>query len=293
MAERYTRDRGLTVRMVAVMVYLAVVFAAAIAGVIVVLHGWGVALSVFALLVLIFTWFASGPVSLRAIGARQVAPADAPGLHGALDRLCVLSGVPRPRIAVMRSREPNAFALGRSPKYAVIVVTEPLVALLDADELESVLAHELAHLAHRDLLVMTVASSPGILASGLGNALRDGGLGRSAPFVLVAWIFTGLVHLICFLPARLLSRYRELCSDVAAAHLTQRPEALASALQKISGGITPIPTADLRSHAVVEVFGIVSAEGRSTGGWTSTHPSLDRRMAQLARVGAQLGRPGS
>lgn len=288
---RYIRDRGLTVRMIIIMVYLAVVFAAAVAAVVVAFGRWGVGLSIFAAVVLLAYWFGSQRVSLRAIGAREVAAADQPMLHGAMDRLCALSGMPKPRLAVQRAWDPNAFALGRSPKYAVIVVTEPLLELLDQDELEAVLAHELAHLAHRDLLVMTLASSPGILKSMTGDALRDGGLGRGWPLVFLAWLFTGLVHALCFLPARLLSRYRELCSDLSAAQLTQRPGSLASALQKITGGTTPIPSTDLRSHAVVDVFGIVPAAGRSSGGLTATHPALERRMDQLTRVSAALGKP--
>jgi heat shock protein HtpX len=288
---RYARDRGLTVRMILVMVYLALVFGAAVAALVVAIGGWGVWLSLFAVLVLVISWFGSRHVSLRAMGARVVTPDDQPVLHGALDRLCALSGLPKPKLAVMKAWDPNAFALGRSPKYAVIVVTEPLLELLDQDELEAVLAHELAHVAHRDLLVMTVASSPGILNSMTGSALREGGLGRGWGPVVLAWMFTGVVHLLCFLPLRLLSRYRELCSDLSAAQLTQRPGSLASALQKISGGTTPIPSTDLRSQAVVDVFGIVPAAGRSARGLTATHPTLERRMDQLARISAALGKP--
>lgn len=288
---RYVKDRGLTVRMILVMVYLALVFAAAVVVLVVALGKWGVGLSILATLVLLAYWFGSQHASLRAIGARSVNADDQPMLHGALDRLCALSGLPKPRLAVMKAWDPNAFVLGRSPEYAVIVVTEPLLELLDQDELEAVLAHELAHLAHRDHLVMTVASSPGILMSMTGSALREGGLGRGWPLVFAAWAFTGVVHLVCFLPARLLSRYRELCSDLAAAQLTQQPGALASALQKISGGTTPIPSADVRSQPVVDVFGIVPAAGRSSRGLTATHPALERRMAQLARIAAALGKP--
>jgi heat shock protein HtpX len=287
--DRTARDRGLTVRMVLVMVYLAVVFMLALGTVVVLLEGWGVIISAFVVLVLTIAWFASGPVSMRAMGARLVTPEAEPELHGALDRLCALSGIPKPRLAVMKAWDPNAFAYGRSPKHAVIVLTRPLVELLEPDELEAVLAHELAHLAHRDLLVMSIATSPGLVRSALGDMLADAG--RGWPIVFVAWAFTGVVNLLCFLPARLLSRYRELCADMAAAQLTQRPDRLASALQKVSGATTPNPSQDLRSTTVVDTFGIVATDGRSTGGLTSTHPALDRRMAQLARISAELGRP--
>jgi len=292
MAERYFRDRGLTARMVLVMVYLGAVFAAAIAVVIKVLGGWGVALTALTFVALLLAWSTSGPVSLRALGARLVTPDTEPELHGALDRMCALSGVAKPKLAVMKAWDPNAFAYGRSPRHAVIVVTRPLVDLLEPDELEAVLAHELAHVAHRDLLVIGIASSPSILTSGLGAMLKDAGRG-AAGVILVAWLFTGITAVICFLPVRLLSRYRELCADGSAAHVTQRPGSLASALQKISAATTPIPSTDLRSHAVVDTFGIVATADHSTGGLTSTHPSLDQRMAQLARISAELGRPGA
>lgn len=292
LSTRYVRDRGLTVRMILVMIYLALVFAAAVAALVLALGRWGVAFAVIASLVLVGSWFASRQVSLRSMGARSVDAGDQPLLHGTMDRLCAMSGAPKPRLAVMRAWDPNAFALGRSPEHAVIVVTEPLLELLEPDELEAVLAHELAHLAHRDLLVMTVASSPGILRSMIGNWLSDGGLGRGWLAVFASWLFVAVVEMLCFLPARLLSRYRELCADLAAAELTQQPGALASALQKITGGTTPIPSADIRSHAVVDAFGIVAAAGKPARGLTATHPTLEKRMDQLARISAAVGKPG-
>jgi len=287
---RSTRDRGLTLRMVLVMVYLAVVFTAAIVVMVVFLDGWGVLLAAVAVVALTGAWFTSGPRSMRAIGARLVSAETEPVLYGALERMCALSGMPTPKLAVMKAWDPNAFAYGRSPRQAVIVVTRPLIDLLEPHELEAVLAHELAHLAHRDLLVMSIASSPSILLTGLSAMLRDAGR-RSAGLIMTAWLFVGVVSLLCFLPVRLLSRYRELCADGAAAALTQRPGSLASALQKITGAITPIPSTDLRSHAVIDTFGIVAAAGQESGGLTSTHPTLDRRMAQLARISSELSRP--
>ena len=169
---RYFRDRGLTLRMVLVMVYLAVVFVAAVVTLVLALGGWGVWLSIFAALVLVASWFGSHRVSMRAIGAREVTAADQPMLHGAMERLCALSGMPKPRLAVMKAWDPNAFALGRSPRAT-----------------------------------------------------------------------------------------------------------------------TPIPSRDLRSHAVADVFGIVPANGKKSGGLTATHPALERRLAQLARVSVELGKP--
>lgn len=288
--DRTARDRGLTVRMVLVMVYLAVVFTAAIVVMVALLKVWGILLAIVTIVVLTWT-FAPGPVSVRAIGARLVSADTEPVLHGALERMCTLADVPTPKLAVMKAWDPNAFAYGGSPRYAVIVVTRPLLDLLAPDELEAVLAHELAHLAHRDLLLMTIATAPGILKSWIGESLPNTPW-RGWLLVFSAWVFVGMVDLLCFAPARLLSRYRELCADAAAAQITQRPGALASALQKLSAGTTEIPSRDLRSNAVVDAFGIVASAGHTSGGLTSTHPKLERRMAQLARISAELGRPG-
>jgi heat shock protein HtpX len=228
---------------------------------------------------------------MRSIGGRLVDADAEPVLHGALERMCALSGVPVPKLAVMEARDPNAFAFGRSRQHAVIVVTRPLVDLLEPDELEAVLAHELAHLAHRDLLVMSLASSPRILKSAFSGLILDASNAGTGLIGLVGWAFTAVLDLVCYLPMRLLSRYRELCADAAAAQLTHRPGSLASALQKIAGGTNLIPSKDIRSSALVDTFGIVASAEHASGGLTSTHPSLERRMAQLARIGAELGRP--
>lgn len=290
-ADRTARDRGLSVRMVLVMAYLSVICIAAIVLMVLLLKGWGVVVSMLMVVGLTIFWFTSGPRSMRSIGARLVTAESDPELHGVLVRMCTLAGLPVPKLAVMKAWDPNAFSYGRSPRRAYIVLTRPLLELLEPHELEAVLAHELAHLAHRDLLVMSLATSPGLVKAGLSEMLRESGWGG---WILVPfWAFAAVVELVCFLPTRLLSRYRELCADSAAARLTQRPGSLASALQKITGGTNPIPSQDIRSRAVVDTFGIVASAGHVSRGVTSTHPPLERRMAQLARISAELGRPGA
>jgi heat shock protein HtpX len=192
---------------------------------------------------------------------------------------------------------PNAFATGRSPERAVVCVTTGIQGLLTAEELEAVLAHELSHVAHRDVLVMTVASSAGIVAGMLMHGARFGALtGRrdrnSAAFFMITLVVSLVVYAISFFLTRLLSRYRELSADRAGAYLTMKPAALATALQKISGGISAIPQRDLRSSQAMNAFFIAPAiSGASLKTLTATHPSLEQRLEQLARIQSELGRP--
>jgi heat shock protein HtpX len=248
-----------------------------------------------------YQWYKSDTLALRAMRAREVTPEEAPELHGMVDRLCALADMPKPRVGVADLAAPNAFATGRSPDRAVVCVTTGILRTLDAEELEAVLAHELSHVAHRDVLVMTVASSAGIAAGMLMRGAQFGGLGRSrgnsggnALVLLVFIALSVVVYAVSFLLLRLLSRYRELCADRAGAYLTLKPAALASALQKISGEMSTIPQRDLRSTQAMNAFFIAPAvRGVSLSTITSTHPSLEQRLEQLARIQAELGRPTS
>jgi heat shock protein HtpX len=246
-------------------------------------------------------WWSSDTVAMRAMRAREVTPQEAPELHGMIDRLCALADMPKPRVGVADMSMPNAFATGRSPDRAVVCVTTGILRTLDAEELEAVLAHELSHVAHRDVLVMTVASSAGIAAGMLMRGAQYGGLGRSrnhngggALVVLGAVLLSLVVYAVSFLLLRLLSRYRELSADRAGAYLTYKPGALASALQKISGGEGPaIPQRDLRAgHAVSALCIVPALRGNDLGSLLSTHPPLQQRLEQLARIQAELARPG-
>jgi heat shock protein HtpX len=230
--------------------------------------------------------------------AREVTPEEAPELHGMIDRLCALADMPKPRVGISDMDLPNAFATGRSPDRAVVCVTTGILGLLTAEELEAVLAHELSHVAHRDVLVMTIASSAGIAAGMLTRGAQFGGLSRGrsnnggGAGVLVAIAISLVVYAVSFVLLRLLSRYRELCADRSGAYLTMKPQALASALTKISGGVNAIPQKDLRSGSAVNSLFIVPAvRGMTMQSLTATHPSLEQRLEQLARIQAELGRP--
>ncbi len=250
-----------------------------------------------------FQWWSSDKVAMRAMRAREVTPEEAPELHGMIDRLCAMADMPKPRVGVADMDLPNAFATGRSPNRSVVCVTTGILNRLTAEELEGVLAHELSHVAHRDVLVMTVASSAGIVAGMLTQSMRFGGLsllgggrGRNnnsaLPAYLIAIVVSLVVYAISFILTRMLSRYRELCADRAGAYLTMKPGALASALQKITGEMAAIPQKDLRASSAMNAFFIAPAiSGASLKTLTSTHPSLEQRLQQLAKIQAELGRP--
>lgn len=241
-------------------------------------------------------WFFSDKLAMAAMRAREVTPAQAPELHGMIDRLCALADMPKPRVAIANSDLPNAFATGRSPKKSVVCVTTGVLSRLDGEELEGVLSHELSHVAHRDVAVMTIAGFLGVVAGlvmrwGLyfGGGRRDN---NAVPIWLVIWVGSIVVYAISFLLTRVLSRYRELCADRSGAYLTGKPSALASALTKISGDMARIPNRDLRQEQAFNAFMFVPAiNGKSVSGLFSTHPPLEQRLEQLARISADLSRP--
>jgi heat shock protein HtpX len=304
---RFVGDAGLTVRMTTVMFLLGALFVALVVGLALVVgagfgYGLGLLVGVAAIAMAVYQWANSDKVAMRAMRAREVTPEEAPELHGVIDRLCALADMPKPRVGVADTSVPNAFATGRSPDRAVVCVTTGILGMLTAEELEGVLAHELSHVAHRDVLVMTVASSAGIAAGMLTQGSQYGafgffgGRGRDNNGGLPVWLLVLLVSLavyaVSFVLLRLLSRYRELAADRAGAYLTMRPDALASALQKITGGINQIPQRDLRQVGAASALCIAPAiSGVSLGTLTSTHPSLEQRLEQLARIQAELSRP--
>jgi heat shock protein HtpX len=240
-------------------------------------------------------WYFSDKLAMTAMRAREVSPEQAPELHGMIDRLCALADMPKPRVAITDTDMPNAFATGRSPNHAVVCVTTGLMRRLDAEELEGVISHELSHVAHRDVLVMTFAGFLGVAA---GLVMRwgfffGGGRDRNSqvPF-LVIWLGSIVVYFISFLLTRVLSRYRELSADRAGAYLTGKPSALASALTKISGEMARIPNKDLRQAQAFNAFFFAPAFSRdSVGAIFSTHPPLEKRLEQLAKISADLSRP--
>lgn len=296
MKNRYAADRGLAFRMTVTMFILGLLYVVVMG----LLFAVGVPL-VFALLIgiggLLAQWYFSDSIALYSMHAVEVTPEQAPLLHGVVDRLCLMSDVPKPRVAIADTDMPNAFATGRSPDRAVVCVTTGLLRRLDQRELEGVLAHELAHVAHRDVLVMTLASVAGVAAGLLTRMMLWSGMGRrerDQNAVVVFLVVIGvsmLVYAISFLLTRVLSRYRELAADRGAALLTGQPSALASALQKISGDMAQIPTQDLRKAEAFNAFFFAPAfaKGVSLSSLFSTHPPLEKRLDQLARISAQLG----
>ncbi len=292
---RYESDRGLTRRMVGTMFGLGLLYVALAA----VLIALGFS-SIFVLVIagggLFAQWFFSDTMALRAMRAQVVTPEQAPQLHAVVDRLCALADMPKPRIAIAESDVPNAFATGRSPSRAVVCVTTGILRRLDVAELEGVLSHELSHVAHRDVTVMTVASFAGVLAGLLTRMWLWTGMGRNrdqnaALMFLVVMVVSALVYVVSFVLTRALSRYRELSADRTGALLTGNPSALASALQKVSGDIGAIPDRDLRSMEAISAFAFAPAltSKASISSLFLTHPPLEKRLEQLAQISTQLG----
>ncbi|WP_304451089.1 zinc metalloprotease HtpX [Nocardiopsis sp. YSL2] len=301
---KFRPDGGLTARMVMTMALLALVYVAFIVGLVLAgLNIWLVMVIVGAFA--LFSYFASDKIAMFSMGAREVSPEQAPDLHALVDRLCAMADMPKPRVGIADSDVPNAFATGHSEKSAVICVTSGLLRRLDGPELEAVLAHELSHIAHRDVMVMTIAGFLGIVAgfltqAGLRFAAFSGAAGgRSnnggpAPAVvaLLVVLVSAIAWALSFLLIRALSRYRELSADRAAAYLTGRPSTLGSALSKITGDMARIPTRDLRQAEPFNAFFFAPASSRkgfSVSQLIATHPPVDQRLAQLSDISRQLG----
>ncbi|WP_314176124.1 zinc metalloprotease HtpX [Streptomyces winkii] len=295
---RYVADRGLTSRMVVTMFLIGLLYVALVGSLIAALsNAWPLIVIAVGGLFIAQFWF-SDRIAAFSMGAREVTPEQAPELHGAVDRLCALADVPKPKVAIADSDVPNAFATGRSQRNSMVCATTGLMRRLEPEEIEGVLSHELSHVAHRDVAVMTIASFLGVLAGILTRVALWGGLsgaGRNDQsglgiILLVIPLVSILVYILSFLLTRLLSRYRELSADRAGALLTGRPSALASALTKITGQISRIPTRDLRKAEPFNAFFFAPAfSGETVATLLSSHPPLERRLEQLSRISAQLG----
>ncbi len=282
-------DGGLQARMLLTLFLLGAIYVvlfAAIAYAGVGVAGAAIILALFAAV----QYFTSDKLALRAMGAQEVSPAEAPELHAMIERLCVQGDIPKPKVAMMRSSMPNAFAMGRSPKHATVCATTGIVELLSPAELEGVMAHELAHVRHRDVAIMTIASFFASIASMIlqfGFFFGGGDDDENPGFVVLLLVSLG-VYVLSFFLMSALSRYREFAADRGAAELTRRPSALASALMKIEGTMQRIPQSDLRAHQELAAFYIARPSTKSLFSLFSTHPPTEKRIAALGQLEQQL-----
>ena len=247
---------------------------------------------VVAVVLLLLQLFASDKIAMASMGVKEVSPADEPELHGIIERLCVQADLPKPRVCVMETAMPNAFAMGRSRKSTTVCATRGILELLPPEELEGVMAHELTHVINRDVMVMTLASFFATLASLiLQFAFFFGGGGdrEEEEDIFLVVIVSAIVYAISFLLLRALSRYREFAADRGGAVLTGRPSALASALLRISGAIERVPSQDLRAAEGMSAFFIIPARAKkSLMNIFADHPPLEQRLAALQRLESQL-----
>jgi heat shock protein HtpX len=298
---RFASDHGLTTRMSVTMFLIGALYVAFVA-ILIAVGVNVVAIIIIAGLLLFAQYYFSDKMALYGMGGRIVTPEEAPELHGIVDRLCALADMPKPRVAIADTDLPNAFATGRNPSHAVVCATTGIMRRLDTEELEGVLSHELSHVAHRDVAVMTFASFLGMIAgfitrfalySGMFGGFDDDDNNNGAGAIVIIMLVSILVYFLSFLLTRTLSRYRELSADRSGALLTGRPSALASALQKVTGETARIPTRDLRAAEAFNAFFFTPAlaNGFSISSLFSTHPPLEKRLAQLAEISVELGQP--
>jgi heat shock protein HtpX len=305
----YGRDAGLTLRML---------FTSGLLGLLYVVFGlvlfYYLNIGIAPMLVIIIglaavQYWTSDKLALAASGAKIVTQEQAPDLHAMVERLCAMADLPKPRVAIVPSSVPNAFATGRNPKHAAIAVTQGLWDRLEPREVEAVLAHEMSHVANRDVLIMTVASFFAMLAAmitrwglyfgmfsggGYGGGNRNNNNQNQVPVWLIIFVVSVVVYAISFILIRTISRYREYAADRGSALITGAPENLMSALQKIASGITQIPQQDLREVAGMNAFFIVPTNWRQqVGELFMDHPPMEKRLAALAAIARDMGKPVS
>jgi heat shock protein HtpX len=305
--KNYGRDFGLSLRMVftgGLLGLLYVIFA------VVLFQVLNVGLAPMLVIIVgiaAVQYYTSDKLALAASGAKIVSPEEAPELHAMVERLCALADLPKPRVAVIATDVPNAFATGRNPKHAAVAVTRGLWQRLDPPEVEAVLAHELSHVANRDVLIMTLASFFAMLAAfltrvglyggmfgGMGGGRRDSNGNNGVPIWLIIFAVSVVTYAISYVLIRTISRYREYAADRGSALMTGAPENLMSALQKIASGITQIPQQDLREVAGMNAFFIVPTNWRAhVGELFMDHPPLEKRLAALAEISREMGKPVS
>ena len=238
-------------------------------------------------------YFFSDKLVLWSTGARIIEDDEYPELHRSVEKLCKEADLPLPKIAIMQSPVPNAFATGRSPKHAVVACTDSIMRLLTRDELEAVLAHELSHVKNRDILTMTMASFIAMIASMIMQSFFFsaifGGRNREGGSWIIVWIVSIIVYAISTLLILALSRYREFAADRGSALITRNPRALISALNKISGRMEVVPVdAKAKVEGANAFFIIPALSGNTFMEFLSTHPPLEKRIANLEKVESEL-----
>jgi heat shock protein HtpX len=301
----YGRDAGLSLRMLFTTSLLGLLYVLFAVALFYLLNAGLILMIVIVGGLAFFQYFTSDKIALAASGAKVVGPDAAPQLHEMVERLCGLADLPKPRVAVIESDVPNAFATGRNKKHAAVAVTTGLWNRLEPREVEGVLAHELSHIANRDVLVMTVAGFFAMVAAlltrfGLYSGMFGGfgGGNRDNNNSMPVWLIVLLVSIVTYFLSQILilalSRYREFAADRGSALITGAPEYLMSALQKIASGITQIPQQDLRQVEGMNAFFIVPTNWKSrAGALFMTHPPLEKRLAALSEIAREMGRPVS
>jgi heat shock protein HtpX len=285
------RDPGLTARMTLTLFLLGALYVVLIGA----LFAAGVGAVLIAFIaggLLLLQLFTSDKLALRAMGGREVSPQEAPELHAMVERLCLQADLPKPRVAVAETAMPNAFALGRSPKHATVCATTGIMEILSPAELEGVMAHELTHVANRDVMVMTIASFFATIAAYIvqfGFFFGGGGDDDDNAGFFALILISLVVYAVSFFLLQALSRYREFAADRGSGVITGRPSALASALMKIAGTMDRIPQQDLRASSELAAFYIFPPKVKSAlGSIFSTHPPLEKRLEKLAQLESQL-----
>jgi heat shock protein HtpX len=298
----YGRDRGLTIRMIITSSLLALLYIAFAVVLFSVLNVGLVPMVVIVVGLAFFQYYTSDKLALRAAGAKVISRDDQPQLYDIIERLAAMAELPMPRVAIVDTDVPNAFATGRDPEHAVVAATTGLLRRLEPQEIEAVLAHELTHIKNRDVRTMTLASFFAMLAAvitrfafygslfGGGNRNNNNG----PPIWLILLIASYVTYAISFVLIRFISRYREYAADRGSAIITGAPEHLMSALQKISGQIAMIPQRDLREVQGMNAFFIIPASVKQAGSELfMDHPPLEKRLAALAEIAREMGRPVS
>jgi heat shock protein HtpX len=293
------RDTGLTVRMILSFAILALLYLVFLSALVYVGLDF-VTITVIASMMILAQWYFSDKIVLWSSGAKKVTREQFPELHDIIERVIARNSLPKPKIAVINTNMPNAFATGKGPRSSVVVVTTGLMDLLDTEELEGVLAHELTHIRNRDVLVLTLVSLFSTVAWYLMQFGFYGGMGygygggrdrnNNGGALIIVIVVAMLTWVISFLIIRAISRYREFAADRGSAQMTGKPVKLANALMKISGGMRQVPTKDLRQVEGLNAFFIVPAlSGSTIGNLFSTHPPVEKRIQKLMEMEASMG----